>query len=234
MIKTPFLKSFPTTQKKLVNGNSEERVFYGEIPEGGTGFLGVLSSNDYDGIIWSWYIDDECVEDNIQHALGDMKKPDILNPPYVVKKYVEVKAKNMLQLPVILEVYCDGICYKQEEKATPMMIPVTPTMVLQEIRDEMRSKNPAGETTDELITVTDVVQDVYDEAQHGLQWTVCDVVNRGASNVYIAVNEWKQPVAPLAPGELQNIDLGKRASIKRIYLKCDAGETTQVGLHAMK
>jgi hypothetical protein len=233
MIKTPFIRTFATTQTKLVESNIDTRIFYGEMPPGATGFLGVLASNDYDGVIWSWYIDDECVEENICHELGNMNKPEILNPPYVIKKYVEVKARTTLPMPVLLEVYCDGVCYTQEQKAKPM-IPVTPTMVLQEIRDEMKSKNPAGEVTDELITVTDIVQDVYDEAQHGLQWTVCDVVNRGVNNVYIAVNEWKQPVAPLAPGESQNIDLGKRASIQRIYLKCDPGETTQVGLHAMK
>jgi hypothetical protein len=235
MKKTPFLKAFATTQNKIVDGNSEARIFYGEIPEGATGFLGVLASNDFEGVIWSWYIDDECVDDNIQHALGDMQKPEILNPPYVIKKYIEVKAKNILQMPLLLEVYCDGICYTQEKQAGQPLIPLaTPIMVLQEIRDEMKSKNPVGEVTDELINVTSVVQDVYDEAMHGLQWTVCDVVNRGPDNVYVAVNEWKQPVAPLAPGEAQNIDLGKRASIKKIYLKCDAGETAQVRLHALK
>jgi hypothetical protein len=233
MIKTPFLRAFATTQTKLVDGNSENRVFYGEMPPGATGFLGVLSSNDYEGIIWSWYIDDECVEENIQHALGDMQKPQILNPPYVIKRYIEIKAKNTLDIPVLLEVYCDGICYTQEMGQTLIPVP-TPTMVLQEIRDEIQSKNPVGEVTDELINVTSVVQDVYDEALHGLQWTVCDVVNRGPNNVYIAVNEWKQPVAPLAPGEAQNIDLGKRGSIKRLYLKCDPGETAQVRLHALK
>lgn len=233
MIKTPFSKSFQPIQRKLVNANSDAIIFHGDMPMGATGFLGVLSSNDYDGVIWSWYIDDECIEDNVQHALGDMQKPEILKPPYVIKKYIEVKAKNTLQIPIILEVYCDGVCYTQEQTVMPM-IPVTPTMVLQEIRDEIKSKNPEGEVTDELINVTSAVQDVYDEAQHGLQWTVCDVVNRGPNNVYVAVNEWKQPVAPLLPGEAQNIDLGKRAAIKRIYLKCDAGETAQVRLHALK
>jgi hypothetical protein len=234
MIKTPFSKSFRTTQTKTVSANSDAVIFHGDIPDGATGFLGVLSSNDYEGVVWSWYIDDECVEENIQHALGDMQKPEILNPPYVVKKYVEVKARNTLQIPVILETYCDGVCYKQEVAVKPMLPMPSATMVLQEIRDEMKSKNAAGEVTDELINVTDVVQDVYDQQLHGLHWTVCDVVNRGPNNVYLAVNEWKQPVAPLLPGEAQNIDLGKRASIKRIYFKCDPGETAQVRLHAMK
>ena len=215
--------------------NSEAVVFYGKIPEGAVGFLNVLASNDYEGIIWSWYIDGECVEDNIQHALGDLTKPVVFKPPYVVNKYIEVKAKNTLSFPVDLKVFCDGVCYSNAVSAVVKpIIPPTPTVVLQEIRDELKNDDPVGEVTDELVNVTEAVKMVYDDAQHGLNWAVCDVVNRGPNNVYVVVNQWKQPTAPLLPGESQNIDLGKRASIKKIYLKCDAGENAQVRLHALK
>jgi hypothetical protein len=232
MKKTSFSESFKTRQSKVVEPNATETIFYGEIPAGSTGFLGVLASNDYEGVLWSWYIDDECVEENIDHELGNMKDIEILQPPYVVTKHIEVKAKNTLQIPVTLEVYCNGVCY-QPDAAVLVPMP-TPTMVLQEIRDEMRSKNPEGEVTDRLVNVTSTVQDVYDEALQGLFWTTCSAINSGPNNVYIAVNDWVQPEAPLPPGESMNIDFGKRGSIKKIWLKCDNGETAQVRLHAMK
>jgi hypothetical protein len=235
MMKIPFAKLFQTVQMKTINANAEDRVFYGEIPNGCTGFLSILASNDFEGILWSWYIDGECIEENIQRPLGNLIQPTVFKPPYVVNKYIEVRAKNTLQLPAALEAYCDGIyCNVSVPIEVKPVIPPAPTVVLQEIREELKSDNPVGEVTDELIDVTDAVKDVYDEAQHGLQWTVCDLINRGPNNVYVVVNQWKQPVAPLLPGESQNIDLGKRGSIKRIYLKCDAGETAQVRLHALK
>ncbi len=234
MRKIPFSNVFNPTQSMVVSANAEARVFYGEIPQGYVGFLGVLSSKVYPGVSWSWYIDNECVESNIMDSLGDNT---ILKPPYVVKKYVEVKAKNPFNQDVALEASCNGVFYEDTKFVPLQLIPLEEIKILKEIKNEMIAKNPKGEVTDELINVTDIVQDVHPsdyEANHGLHWTVCDVVNRGPNNVYIAVNEWKQPVAPLLPGEAQNIDLGKRGSIKKIYLKCDTGQTAQVRFHVLK
>ena len=70
---------------------------------------------------------------------------------------------------------------------------------------------------------------LYDEAANGLNWTSFDLSNNGPNDVYFSVNDWEWAEAPLPVGQTVNIDLKKRAAIKRVYLKCDNGETADVG-----
>ena len=224
-------------QNVAVKAHSEERVYYGEIPENHTGFLGALASNDFEGIKWSWYIDGECVESDIEHALGDMNNPAIFNPPYLVKKSIEIKAKNDNATEAKLEALCVGVCYKIE-KPIPEMQPFEPvTAILQEIRQEIQAKVPEGEALDKKVEVTNAITEVWDtdyKAQNGLNWISCAVFNKGPNDVYVCVNKWTWPEAPLSVGQTANFDLGKKKAIKKIFLKCDDGETATVNIHAMK
>jgi len=104
----------------------------------------------------------------------------------------------------------------------------------QEIKEEIDTQQPEGKQTDRYESVTDQVNMVYDEANHGLNWTSCSLVNDGPDGVYVAVNEWEQPLAPIPIGESIDIDLKQRYAIKKIYLVCAAGETSTVRLYALK
>ena len=104
----------------------------------------------------------------------------------------------------------------------------------EEIKEEIDTQQPEGKQTDRYESVTDQVNMVYDEANHGLNWTSCSLVNDGPGGVYVAVNEWEQPTAPIPIGESIDIDLKQRYAIKKIYLVCDAGETSTVRLYALK
>ena len=104
----------------------------------------------------------------------------------------------------------------------------------QEIKEEIDTQQPEGKQTDMYESVTDQVKMLYDEAEHGLNWTSCSLVNDGPDGVYVAVNEWEQPLAQIPIGESIDIDLKQRGAIKKIYLVCAAGETSTVRLYALK
>lgn len=218
-----------------MKSNSEERVYYGEIPEEYVGFLGALASNDFDGVNWSWYIDGECIEKDIKHALGDMENPPIFNPPYLVKKTIEIRAKNDNDVELDLAALCVGVCYK---KPIPEIQPFEPaTAILREIKQEIQDQVPEGIALDKKVDVTNVITEVWDtdyEAQKGLNWISCAIFNKGPNDVYISVNKWTSPEAPLSVGQTMNFDFSKKKSIKKIFLKCDDGETATVNIHAMK
>ncbi len=103
-----------------------------------------------------------------------------------------------------------------------------------EIKEEIDTQQPVGEVTDMREAVTDQVKMLYDEAEHGLNWTSCSLVNDGPGGIYVAVNVWEQPAAPIPIGESIDIDLKRRGAIKKIYLVCDTGETSTVRLYALK
>jgi len=225
-------------QNIIVKSHSEERVYYGELPEKHAGFLGALASNDFDGVKWSWYIDGECVEKDIEHALGDMENPTIFNPPYLVKKSIEIKAKNDNDVELDLEALCVGICYKIPEKPIPEIQPFEPaTAILQEIKQEIQDQVPEGVALDKKVEVTNAISEVWDtdyEAQNGLNWISCSVFNKGPNDVYVSVNKWIWPEAPLSVGQTMNFDFSKKKAIKKIFLKCDDGGTATIHIHAMK
>ena len=194
-----------------------------------------MASNDFDGVKWSWYVDGECIEKDIEHALGDMEKPAIFKPPYLVKKSIEVIAENDNDAEVDLEVLCIGICYKIPEKPIPEIQPFeSATAILQEIKQEIQSQVPKGEALDKKVNVTNTVKELWNEAQQGLNWTSCAIFNKGPNDVYVSVNKWRWPEAPVSVGQTMNFDFSKRGAIKKIYLKCDDGETATVNIHAMK
>ena len=106
--------------------------------------------------------------------------------------------------------------------------------VLEAINENIEKQYPVGEVTDESITATENPSMLYDEAEHGLNWTSCNIINNGPNNLYVAVNSWKWPVAPLAPGQTMTVDLEVRNAIKKLFFRCDTGETANAYIHAVK
>ena len=229
-----FSQIFQTMQQRHVAGSCEEMVFIGELPNGYIGFLNSIASSAHPNVLWTWYIDDEKIE-SIPSAIGDIRQPVLFNPPYLVKKKVEVRCRNNNEESLTMDVFCNGECYPLPEPLALQPIRQNQTNeLLTDIKTELQSVKPVGEVTDEYITVTDTVYELYDIPNHGLHWTTCSIMNRGPNDVYVAVNEWKRPDAPLLVGESMSIDLSKRGSIKRIYFVCDSGERAVVRVHAIK
>ena len=108
------------------------------------------------------------------------------------------------------------------------------SIILSEIRDEIRSEKPLGQTFNLRVDVTDRISDLYDQYRHKLPWSKVDITNLGPNPVYFGVNTWDWPEAPLGVGESINIDFQRQNSIQRLYLKCDAGLSTTVTLQIMK
>jgi len=167
-----------------------------------------------------------------------MENPTIFNPPYLIKKSIEIKAKNDNDIEVDLEAMCVGMCYMIPEKPIPEIQPFEPaTAILQEIKQEIQDQVPEGEALDKKVEVTNAITEVWDtdyEAQNGLNWMSCSIFNKGPNDVYVSVNKWIWPEAPLSVGQTMNFDFSKKKAIKKIFLKCDDGGIATIHIHAMK
>ena len=217
-------------QQELVPSNEKKRVFYFKIPEGMTGFIYKVILTKVEGIEWFWYIDDEIVP--IENEEEDF------DPPYLVKKYVEFEAKNNTINDLLLNVSCQGMCYGEEVIHVPTNVRLTPVSqeayILREIKEELKQQVPQGVMSDKLAKVTDEVTVLYNEKEKGLNWSAFTIRNAGPDNVYLCVNKWRMPEAPLPEGETEHIDLGQKKAIKKVFLVCDPGETATVGIHYLK
>ena len=79
-------------------------------------------------------------------------------------------------------------------------------------------------------TVTDQITELF-EQRDGFPWTSVDITNNGPSPVYFSVNSWKTQEAPLEVDNTVSVDFKRRGSINKLFLKCDAGESTSVSLY---
>jgi len=102
---------------------------------------------------------------------------------------------------------------------------------LNDIKKAITSQYPS-QVTDMVVNVGDKVKMLY--GKNGLGWQSFTITNVGSSPVYLAVNDWKRPEAPIYPGENIDIDFKRSGAIERIYLKCDEGQSTTVKIHAVK
>jgi len=85
------------------------------------------------------------------------------------------------------------------------------------------------------VDVTDKVEDIHiSKAKYKLPWTSFDLDNNGPDPVFFSVNKWNSPQAPLNAGQSIHINLKKSRGIRRVFLKCDKGQNTNVSLFIHK
>ena len=112
-------------------------------------------------------------------------------------------------------------------------LPLPQLQVLENINQNILTQIPQGQTDDRLISVTDTVQMITDDAYNGLNWMQVDLYNNGPSSVHYSINTKDRAATSLLPNESISIDLKQRGAIKKIYLFCDTGNTTTVSLHGL-
>lgn len=237
--KVPFSQMFKTPQQQTAEKEGEITVFVGRMPIGFTGFLNGIGSSQHTGVKWSFVIDGEVVEENMD-TLGTLENPRAFEPPYLIRSYIEIRAKNTTRQTPTLAALATGDAYTSQEigQIEPIK-PLEPlTTVVTDIREDLERKTPKGEVTDELITVTDTVYlldgTATGEGEPDLNWTSFSLMNMGPGLLYFTVNKWRQPEAPIEVGGVRNVDFSSRGSIKKIYLLSDTGNTTTASIHALK
>lgn len=229
---------FKQTQSAKIPAKTEMTIYKVDIPQGYAGYLYSLASSCPNS---SLYIDDTYVPE----VIGSLNSPSSFSPPYLVTKNMQVKAYNDTDAEGFIIVSCKGELYQGMGVAQVLAPAESATeKLLAQIKDELteikKNAKPkpeeldAFEIVDDFITVTDQVYLLYDDAEQGLKWSSCSLINKGPGDVYFSVNSWKKPNAPLAIGEAAHIDLGVEEAIKRIYFICDTGKNTQVKINALK
>jgi len=199
------------------------------LPENLVAFIYQIEFNNL-AVEWEWIIDGELVDIIID-------KPILyFNPPFLVEKYTAISAYNPTDLDIIVKTSLSGVTHRvlsimdgieevEEEK---------PGDIEEVTVKELKESTAKGEILDKKIEVSDTVYMLYDGKNKGLNWTACDITNRGPNNVYFCINKWRRPEAPLTPGLTANIDLGERGAIKKIFFICDKGETATVYIRVLK
>jgi len=218
---------FSKIGKEKIGEGEEKVILHFDVPAGCVAFLYKIGVDL--NVEWEWIIDDERVKDE----LGSINTPAFYNPPYLIRKYIELKAKNSGEEKIV-NAFCEGLVYeelflreKEEEKEEPKLIEL-----VEEIKEKLDEERTVGKVFDKKVEVTDKIYMLYEKG--GLNWTACDITNVGDNDVYFCVNEWKRPEAPLEPNLTANIDLGKKGAIKKIYFLCDSGKSTTVYIRVLK
>jgi len=113
-------------------------------------------------------------------------------------------------------------------QTAPQIVESPPVLTTQQPSFETLPQSPQGEVFTRTIPVTSQTYLLDDKQLGGLNWTSFDLTNNGPGPVYISVNNMDWPESALPVGQTINIDFKQRNAIKKIYLKCDAGNTAEV------
>ena len=147
---------------------------------------------------------------------------------------------GLIFIGIVLSIGVIYLIFKKQQPSSEFVVrqvtlkPVDNTVILKSIDKNIEKQLPWGEVTDEHLNITDTIYMLYDERERGLHWSSFSLTNEGPNPVYICVNKWKQPLAPLPVGRSISVDLKQRDSINKIYLKCDTGNNASVNIHAIK
>jgi len=106
--------------------------------------------------------------------------------------------------------------------------------LLSDIKEEIKKEKPSGQVFNMALNVTDQLTDLYDQYRHKMPWSKVDITNNGPSPLFLCVNEWEWSQSPLQVGTSINVDFQQKDSIRRLFLKCDAGKNTNVSLYIVK
>jgi hypothetical protein len=83
------------------------------------------------------------------------------------------------------------------------------------------------------LKITDTVT-MLDERDDVLNYTSFDLTNNGPNPVFFSVNSKDWPEAPLPVGQSINVDFKSKGGIKKIYFRCNKGETANIYLYILK
>jgi len=86
------------------------RIFYGRLPETCRGFLNRMASGWQAGVVMTFKIDGQFVEE-FRRVMGLIQQPNIINPPYFIYDRIEVYATNTGTADWDYDVLLDGRIY---------------------------------------------------------------------------------------------------------------------------
>ena len=144
-------------------------------------------------------------------------------------------------IPIIIGFGVLGyLLYISIMKNTPLPLPLrtmqpnSSLQTLQAIDSNIFNQIPEGKLDTRNVNATGSIYELYDVVSDGLNWISAQVCNNGPNNVYYSVNNWENPEAPIIPGQCISVNLMRKASIKKIYFKCNTGETASVSIYGVK
>lgn len=127
-----------------------------------------------------------------------------------------------------------GILSYAKEMATAIIAnQQVKTMVKTPEEAKLVEKIGIEQTLNLSYNVTDQIIEIYKQTDY-LPWSNFDLTNEGPNPVYFCVNKWLSPEAPLHVGRTINVPFKQKGGIKKVYLKCDKGQSAKVMFYINK
>lgn len=108
----PFSVHGSPYQYKKVEAGQSGVVYQYDLPSDYVGFLYDLALSWYPLTYLGWEIDSSMVE-QIEHKIGEFKRPKLFDPPYFVENQIKFTAYNNDTKTHIFRVLCDGLLIRK-------------------------------------------------------------------------------------------------------------------------
>jgi len=104
------------------------------------------------------------------------------------------------------------------------------------IFEERTSKQPemVKEFFTRSYTISDTMLMLDENSQEGLPWSSMDLTNNGPNPVYLSINNHDSMESPLPSGQTINIDFKQKQTIRRLFFRCNTGETANIRLYIVR
>lgn len=208
-------------QSKTLQPGETAEIFSLEMPKNYIGFLYYLA-NDYFPLKLN--IDEEVVNVNIMAA--SIGSPKLFDPPYVVNKYIKVRAKNETTEAKKISFYADGIAYSA--------LTVSEEIFIKEIKGEKEELSQATLTppvnVKEIIpTTAHIINHNLNEANRWYEIRIPrDVVTwaitvRGSHEIRYSYSPTHQTYRTLRAGEILEADTSPSDTLNAVWVVSEEG-----------
>jgi hypothetical protein len=140
---------------------------------------------------------------------------------------------GMIAIILIMKYLKNESAQAMPQQPIESIIPLSNPMLMK-INDSINNQVPVGKFETRALTITDVITMLDEKRDGGLNYTNADIINNGPNPVYFSVNSSDWPEAPLPVGQTINVDFKNKGRIKKIYFRCNKGETANIYLYILK
>jgi len=108
----PFSVFTTPYQHKTIEAGGSGIVYEFNLPSGYVGFMYDLALSWYPNTYLGWEKDNEMIE-QIEHRIGEFKRPKLFDPPYFFEKQMKFTAYNNSKSAQTFRILCDGLLIRK-------------------------------------------------------------------------------------------------------------------------
>lgn len=200
-------------QSKVVQPGETLEIFNLQMPKNYVGFLYYIA-NDY--FPMKLNIDGE--EININGIIASIDSPQLYDPPYIVKEFIKVSAKNETAEEKTISFYADGIAYS--------VLTIGEETLITEMKTKM-TEPPPLKTQETPPTSADILNHHLNEANKWYEiklprdlitWQIRCRTNQ---DILYSYSPTHQNYFTLSAGDVLSSDTSPNTDINAVYVMCE-------------